>query len=90
MFTSISIEKYRKEKGFLPEKIEKIKIPDNRMIDPYSDKMLNYKKEKGGYKIWSVGENGIDEGGVYLSCSEKRKMRYRLDEKDDIVWIIKK
>lgn len=90
LFTSISIEKYRKKKGFLPEKIERIGLHKNRIIDPFADKMLNYKIEKEGYKIWSVGINRKEEGGMYLSYGEKRKKGYKKDDKDDIIWIIKK
>jgi hypothetical protein len=86
LLTFSGIEKYKIHKNKFPNSLEEI-FPEfckNKPFDPFNEKMLNYKKEKDGYKIWSVGPNGIDEGGIKLTCAEKRKVGYKLNEKDDI------
>lgn len=33
------------------------------LTDPFSDKPLRFQATKDGFKVWSVGPNGVDEGG---------------------------
>lgn len=35
----------------------------SEFTDPFTDKPLRYKSTEGGFKVWSVGPNGKDEGG---------------------------
>ena len=40
------------------------KFPDTlRQEDPWSGLPLKYARDEKGYRIYSVGENGIDDGG---------------------------
>ncbi|MEM8945026.1 MAG: hypothetical protein AAGD11_07570 [Planctomycetota bacterium] len=61
---------YRAEQGEYPEKLEQLvpsvipKLP----IDLYSGESFLYqRKEDGGYLLYSVYENGIDDGGADVS-----------------------
>ncbi len=64
--TAIITELYRLEKGSLPETLSDL-VPDyleSIPIDPFDGNDLRYKKKKVGYIIYSVGEDGVDDGGV--------------------------
>lgn len=70
-----ALERHRITHGDYPESLEAVKRSDGTPLplDVFSSKPLNYKKTKpDAYKLWSVGENGIDDGGVG----------------DDSVWLI--
>ena len=51
-------ESYRSEHGQLPNA-----LPSN-LIDPFDGQPLRYKRLAKGYVIYSVGEDGIDNGGT--------------------------
>jgi hypothetical protein len=42
-------------------------IPPNFPHDPFSDKPFGTKITKDGFRIWSTGRNGVDDGGVISS-----------------------
>ncbi|MCX7969177.1 MAG: type II secretion system protein GspG [Armatimonadetes bacterium] len=64
--TALSLRLYRSERGRYPESLQALvpkylpKIP----IDPYDGKPIRYRKLSRGFKVWSVGGNGKDEGGM--------------------------
>ena len=43
--------------------IEQLKLTDANKIDPYSGDVLLWKQREEGPLIYSVGENGLDDGG---------------------------
>jgi hypothetical protein len=53
----LSVESYRAEHGQLPDS-----LPSN-LTDPYTGQPLRYKKLVKGYVVYSVGEDGVDNGG---------------------------
>lgn len=64
---------YKLEHGTLPDRLEQLLEPTETYadgflgtrelpVDPWGN-AYRYEKTDGGYKIWSVGENGQDEGG---------------------------
>ena len=63
--TALAVERYRIDRGRLPEKLVDIspeyldKVPN----DPYDDGRLHYARREQGYVIYSVGRNGMDDGG---------------------------
>ena len=38
-------------------------LPAETTIDPYNGKPLNVKWRPGGWMVYSVGSNGVDDGG---------------------------
>jgi len=60
-----ALARYAAEHGMYPQTLEELKplmITDG--IDPFSAKPLHYRLEaEGGFTIWSVGENLVDDGG---------------------------
>jgi hypothetical protein len=64
--TALALRLYRKENGRYPENLQQLvpKYLPSVPIDPYDGKPLRYRKLQKGFKVWSVGENRKDDGGV--------------------------
>ncbi|NLV44660.1 MAG: hypothetical protein GXY07_09195 [Candidatus Hydrogenedentes bacterium] len=63
---TVSLERYRLAHGTLPDQLEAL-VPhylDAMPIDPFSQQPFHYRCEGNGYMLYSVGANGIDDGGV--------------------------
>jgi hypothetical protein len=64
--TSLAVERYRLANGRLPESLEKLvpaylpAVPQ----DPCDGKLLRFRLLEKGYLIYSVGKDGMDNGGV--------------------------
>ena len=76
---SIALRLYRHEHGRYPETLQELvpKYLPYVPIDPFDGKSLRYKRLKSGFKIWSVGQDFKDDGGV------EKKPRW---VEGDIVW----
>lgn len=65
--TAVAIERYRlRHSGALPENLDAL-VPDlmpSLPKDPFGGKSLRFKKLEKGYAVYSVGENGKDDGGI--------------------------
>ncbi|MFH0939148.1 MAG: hypothetical protein V1899_07705 [Planctomycetota bacterium] len=63
-----AVEMHRNDKGQLPESLDALvpqylsKIPD----DVFAERNIRYAKDTKGYRLWSVGPDGKDNGGVTL------------------------
>ena len=53
-------------------------------LDPFTGKDYLYRKENGGFVVYSVGENLVDDGGVDRFSAEGRETG-----STDIVWGVK-
>jgi hypothetical protein len=64
--TALALRLYRKENGRCPENLQQLvpKYLPSVLIDPYDGKPLRYRKLQKGFKVWSVGGNRKDDGGV--------------------------
>jgi hypothetical protein len=64
--TALALRLYRKENGRYPENLQQLvpKYLPSMPIDPYDGKPLRYRKLQKGFKVWSVGGNRKDDGGV--------------------------
>ena len=65
----VSVESYRSEHGVLPDQLP------SEFADPFTGRPLRYKKLAKGYVVYSVGEDGRDDGG---------------DEKKDITFTVER
>ena len=70
MQTALVVEQSRNKTGALPEK-----LVDPIPADPFDGQPLRYKKLAKGYVVYSVGEDGKDDGG---------------DEKKDITFTVER
>ncbi|MCS7191486.1 MAG: hypothetical protein NZ937_00680, partial [Armatimonadetes bacterium] len=79
--TAIALRLYWHEHGRYPENLSQLvpKFLSSVPIDPFDGKPIRYKRLKQGFKIWSVGENLKDDGGVESKGAVRR-------EKGDILW----
>jgi hypothetical protein len=62
---ALAIERYRLKEGKLPETVDEL-VPTyltQVYLDPFDGKPLRYKRTDPGYIIYSVGEDGVDNGG---------------------------
>jgi hypothetical protein len=61
-----AIALYQREAGKLPDKLDELcpKLLPAVPLDPFSGKPLLYEKTQDGWKIWSVGLDLKDDGGM--------------------------
>lgn len=62
---SLHIEKHRLAHGAPPSTLE------SPMLDPIDQKPLRYRVENGGYVLWSLALDGVDDQGRALQKDEK-------------------
>ncbi|HEX5105158.1 MAG TPA: hypothetical protein VFV87_15165 [Pirellulaceae bacterium] len=73
------IRAYRQEHGQFPNSLAEVALPDfpDLATDPYSAEPFVYQPSEQGFILYSVGQNGIDEGGkltnmpTYMGQSHK-------------------
>jgi len=63
---ALALRLYRKENGRYPENLQQLvpKFLPSVPVDPYDGKPIRYRKLEKGFKVWSVGGNRKDEGGI--------------------------
>lgn len=63
---ALAIERFRQEQGRLPTKLEELtpKYASSLPIDPFDGAPLRYRADANGYLVYSVGGNGVDDGGA--------------------------
>ncbi len=60
------IEIYRKEFGSYPESLDDVEAQEGSselLTDPLSEQRLEYRKTDSGYLLYSIGVDGVDNGG---------------------------
>lgn len=63
---AIALRLYRQEKGRYPETLREL-VPrylPSVPLDPFDGKPLRYKRLRNGFKVWSIGQDFKDNGGV--------------------------
>jgi hypothetical protein len=83
--TAIDLERYYIKFGSYPDTLEDLSpsIQVTPPIDPMTRQPLAYQKiGQKEFEIYSVGLNGIDDGGQHL----KSKKRNQPDPPDDVLW----
>ncbi|HEV7224997.1 MAG TPA: hypothetical protein VGN42_19995 [Pirellulales bacterium] len=64
--SAIAIERYRRVHGAAPEDLDQL-VPEflnKAPEDPFDGAPLRYHGDATGYKVYSIGPDGIDQGGV--------------------------
>lgn len=66
VMAAIAVERYRLAEGRFPESLEQLvpKYLEIVPIDPFDGMPLRYKRLEKGYTIYSIGEDGEDNGGI--------------------------
>lgn len=75
--TALSIQRYRLQKQKLPDRLDEMVATYCKSVpaDAYRSGDLCYRRKSNGFVIYSVGENGVDDGG---------------DEKKDITFTVER
>ena len=63
---ALAVEQYRLEHGVCPERLSDL-VPeylDAVPTDPFDGEPLRYRQFAGGYKVYSVGRDLVDDGGA--------------------------
>ncbi len=81
--TAMQIEKYYLKNRKYPDTLKELSNYKNLLLDPYSEKPFLYKKiNNKSYKLYSIGRNLIDDGGVPITLNKNKDQ--------DIVFFINK
>lgn len=82
--TALSVERFRLDNHHLPQSLGEV-IPrylSHVPIDPFTDAPLLYRITTNGFRIYSAGENGQDDGGL------TRHESSFANKSDDVVFLI--
>jgi hypothetical protein len=60
-----ALGKYRAQTGKEAENLEQLSLPREATLDPFSGQPLRLKKIGVGWVVYSVWENGVDDGGRF-------------------------
>lgn len=85
--TAIDLERFFLKHGSYPDSLEELNATfrSTPLMDPMTHQKLAYtKKGSEGFEIYSVGMNGVDEGGRHI----RRPKRSQPDPPDDLLWSI--
>ncbi len=71
----LAVERYRLAESRLPKNLEELvpKFIEAVPIDPFDGRPLRYKKREKGYTVYSIGEDGEDNGGLPKEKGKKGK-----------------
>jgi len=84
---ALAIERYRLATGKLPDTLAEL-VPaylDATPKDPFDSKDLRYKKLEPGFVVYSIGEDGSDDGG-----KEKPRKTARPPAQWDVTFIVQR
>lgn len=82
---ALAITRFRMRHGKLPSSLQEL-VPEflpAEPWDPMSGKALRYRLKDGGFALYSVGEDGVDNGGDATSLAGKKPALW---EGRDAVW----
>ena len=66
-----ALGEYHERTGKEADSIAQLSLPKEAMIDPWSGKPLLMKKSDKGWVVYSVGQNGIDDGGDFKDLKDE-------------------
>lgn len=69
LMIELALRSYRMDKGSLPRRLDELAPAYLKTIpsDPFGGKPFVYRPETGSFKLYSVGPDGKDDGGVSLT-----------------------
>lgn len=64
---AMRVDAFRAEHGAFPKSIDELtwRIPESIATDPYRGESIRYRAVDNGFRLYSVGENLKDDGGLY-------------------------
>jgi hypothetical protein len=91
--TIFAILQYHKSHAAFPDSLDSLvqsSLLDKLPMDPFSDAPLVYRKTDGGFTLYSVGLNFVDDGGVPGKDSKGKTMLWSETEGDAVFWPVQK
>jgi len=84
--TALALERFRLENGNLPKELNALtpQFLKTLPIDPFTNKPLHYRVTEKGFRVYSTGENGQDDGG-HTKAEEPSSIK-----NDDIVFAVER
>jgi len=72
--TGLAVERYRLETGGFPQQLDQLvpKYLGQVPLDPFDEKPLRYRLTDKSAKIYSIGEDGVDDGGDLAEQRDKK------------------
>ena len=59
-----ALKEYQEEAGALPKSLSELGLDPSALIDEFDGKPIRYEPGPDSFKLYSVGPDGIDDGGV--------------------------
>jgi len=81
LMTDLAIRQFHDDRGQLPAKLS-VLVPDylpTVPLDPYGSGSLQYRIENGAFVLYSVGEDGRDDGGRFTNRSNYHRTGFDYD-----------
>ncbi len=93
LITVLAILRYKNDTGGLPQSLNDLVVADYLKSvpnDPYSDKALIYKLTEDNFKLYSVGEDFTDDGGIISKEKTTNKtLSITIKSPDIVYWPVK-
>ncbi|NQT40716.1 MAG: hypothetical protein HQ581_24695 [Planctomycetes bacterium] len=68
---AVLLSAHRTEKGAYPKKLAELAAGDDLLEDPYSGRPFGYRRQRGGFLLYSIGPNAIDNRGLDRRFDER-------------------
>ncbi len=65
-----ALTQYRDERGHEASGLEELSLPNEATIDPFSGEPIKLKHTQDGWIIYSVMQNGVDDGGDFKDLKD--------------------
>lgn len=79
---ALGLESFREKQGRYPSQLAEAGADLAAKVDPFSGVPYRYRPEAGGYRLYSLGINLRDDGGV-VTASDKGVLTY---QQGDLLW----
>jgi hypothetical protein len=76
----LALEEFRARNGAYPDSLDELRLPPGAVTDPYGGQSFRYQPDKTSVLVYSVGKDGIDNGGAPRGKSSER----------DVVWAVRR
>jgi len=89
---TIAIFRHKQDKGKFPSTLDDLiqaGYLEQLPMDPWSDKLLVYKRTADGFTLYGIGSNFKDDGGQIVR-DDKGKIKPYADEGDWVFWPVPK
>lgn len=68
---ALQLHRYQLDQGKYPDQLDALKLSAETLTDPFNDQPLVYRPQPGGYLLYSVGRDGLDNGGQEFATRTK-------------------